>query len=109
MDDSIKLAELRTVADTDDEDSVLLSFLEIAKYKILNRRYPYLTDEELEEKNVPKRWEEKQILIAAYLLNKRGADGETQHIENGIHRNYKSADVPDDMLRDILPCVGIPR
>ena len=109
MDSLEKLAELRVITDADDEDTILLSCLEIAKYKILNRRYPYLTDEELDEKTIPKRWEEKQIEIAAYLLNKRGAEGEIQHIENGIHRNYKSADVPEDMLRDITPMVGIPR
>ena len=114
MDDSEKLVELRIIlddmgADSDDDDATLLSYLEMAKYKILNRRYPYLDDDELEEKTIPKRWEHKQIEIAAYMLNKRGAEGETQHIENGIHRNYKSADVPEEMLRDIPPYCGIPR
>ena len=114
MDDSEKLVELRIVlddmdADSDDDDATLLSYLEMAKYKILNRRYPYLDDDELEEKTIPKRWEHKQIEIAAYMLNKRGAEGETQHIENGIHRNYEAADVPPSMLRGITPRVGIPR
>ena len=42
------------------------------------------------------------------MLNKRGAEGEVQHIENGIHRNYKYADVPTELLRDIPPMCGIP-
>ena len=110
MEDLVKLAELRVILDpVDDDDTTLLSYLEQAKDVILNRMYPYMADEDYEGMTIPKRYEYKQIRIAAYLLNKRGAEGETQHIENGIHRNYKSSDVPEDMLWDVLPAVGIPR
>lgn len=109
MDDSEKLIELRVITDADDDDSVLLSYLRQAKDVILNRMYPYLDEDAFDDLTVPKRFEWKQIRIAAYFINKRGAEGEVQHIENGIHRNYKSADVPEDMLWDVLPCVGIPR
>lgn len=110
MEDSEKLLELRVITDADDDDSVLLFYLDQAKYAILNRLYPYINDdEEFEALEVPKCHEQRQIRIAAYLLNKRGAEGELQHIENGIHRNYKYADVPDDLLRDVFPYIGIPR
>ena len=109
MDDSEKLLELRVITEADDDDTVLLSYLEQAKAIILNRMYPYLDETAYEGLTVPKRFEYKQIRIAAYLLNKRGAEGEVQHIENGIHRNYKNADVPEDMLWDVFPMVGIPR
>lgn len=110
MDDSEKLLELRVVLDPcDDDDTTLLSFLRQAKYAILNRMYPYITDDEYEGLEVPKRYEDKQIQIAAFLLNKRGAEGETQHIENGIHRNYDTPGIPEAMLRDVFPMVGIPR
>lgn len=109
MDDSEKLIELRVITEADDDDSVLLSCLRRAKAAILYRMDQYMTDEEYEEAQVPKRYEDKQIEIAAYLLNRRGAEGETQHIENGIHRNYESADIPSSMLRGITPKVGIPR
>jgi len=109
MDDSEKLLELRVITEADDDDAVLLSYLEQAKAIILNRMYPYLDDTAYEGLTIPKRFEYKQIRIAAYLLNKRGAEGEVQHIENGIHRNYKNADVPEDMLWDVFPMVGIPR
>lgn len=104
-----KVTALRAIADVDDADSVLLAYLDQAKYVILNRMWPYLTDEEYEELDVPHKFVSKQIRIACYLINKRGAEGETQHIENGIHRNYKSSDVPENMLQDVLPMVGIPR
>ena len=44
-----------------------------------------------------------QLNVACYLYNKIGAEGQVQHIENGIHRNWGSADVPNDMLKDIVP------
>lgn len=110
MDDSEKLTELRLILDpTDDDDNTLLSYLSQAKDVILNRMYPYMNDNDYEGMTIPKRYDYKQIRIAAYMLNKRGAEGETQHIENGIHRNYKSSDVPEDMLWDVFPAVGIPR
>lgn len=110
MDDSEKVIELRLVlGENDDDDSVLLHYLDEAKAAILYRMNQYMTDEEYEQAQVPKRYEQKQLQIAAYLLNKRGAEGEIQHIENGIHRNYGDAEIPAAMLRGITPCVGIPR
>ena len=109
MDDSDKVLELRRSTEARDEDSVLLSYLAQAREIILSRMYPFREESGYCEPEVPRRFEWKQIRIAAYLMNKRGAEGETQHIENGIHRNYKSADVPEEMMRDIPPYCGIPR
>jgi hypothetical protein len=47
------------------------------------------------------------VEIAAYLLNKRGAEGQTSHSENGISRGYESGSIPESMLSDVLPFVGI--
>ena len=87
--------------DDDTNDGVLNTYLEIAAQKILNRMYPYKTD--YSDLEVPDRYAMIQLNIAVYLLNKRGAEGEIQHIENGIHRNYGSSDVPDGLLKDIVP------
>ena len=105
MDNVEKLIELRVILgnDNDDEDATLLHYLEEAKSAILYRMDEFMTDDEYEETEVPKRYEQKQLQIAAYLLNRRGAEGETQHIENGIHRNYGAADIPDAMLQDVVP------
>ena len=80
---------------------ILEVYLDLAGEKVLNRMYPYKTDYTGLE--VPDRYTGIQLKIANYMLNKRGAEGEIQHIENGIHRNYGSADVPDGMLQDITP------
>ena len=84
-------------------DDVLISYLAIAGRKILNRAYPY--DDTVTD--VPCRYGYLQCDIAAYLLNKRGAEGQTAHSENGISRSYESADVPESMLCEVTPHVGV--
>ena len=48
-----------------------------------------------------------QVEIAVYLMNKRGAEGESAHSENGVSRTYENGDVPASMLRGIVPMVGV--
>lgn len=97
-----KIAKLRTMIDDHDEpDEVLSVYLDLAGDKILNRMYPYKTDYTGLE--VPDRYASVQLKVSAYMLLKRGAEGQIQHIENGIHRNYGSADIPEEMLREVVP------
>lgn len=108
MTDIEKLALCRVMVDQPDTaegwtDDVLNAYLTLAGKKIIARRYPY--DDTVTE--VPTRYGVLQCEIAAYLLNKRGAEGEVSHSENGIGRTYESADVPESMLRDITPHCGL--
>ncbi len=82
-------------------DTQLQMFLDAAESKIKERRNN-LPDEDMEP-----RWNLKQIEIATYLYNKQGAEGETQHIENGTTRTYESASVPESMLSDISPIARV--
>ena len=91
----------KLIGDDTEEEDILGIYLDIAGDKILNRMYQYR--ESYEGLEVPDRYAMIQLNVASYLLNKRGAEGEIQHIENGIHRNYGSSDVPDGMLKDIVP------
>ena len=100
-----KLTLLKAMVGESDTEEVLLAYLNIAGRKILNRAYPFGT----EETEVPSRYDFLQCEIAAYLLNKRGAEGQTGHSENGISRSYESADVPESMLGAITPTVGVIR
>ena len=84
-------------------DEVLQSYLTLAGQKIIRRAYPY--DDTVIE--VPRRYSYLQCEIATYLLNKRGAEGETAHSENGVSRTYENADVPESMLRDVVPYIGL--
>ena len=98
-----KLRLLKAMVGESDTEEVLLTYLKIAAQKILNRAYPYGT----EETEVPARYGFLQCEIAAYLLNKRGAEGQTSHSENGISRSYESADVPESLLGAVTPTVGV--
>lgn len=102
-----KLTLLRVMVGQPNEgewaDDILISYLAIAGRKILNRAYPY--DDTITE--VPRRYGYLQCEIAAYLLNRRGAEGQTSHSENGISRVYESADVPESMLGEVAPHVGV--
>lgn len=102
MTENVKIAMLRAVLGDDDIDQgILEAFLELSRQKILNRMYPF--KEDYTDLEVPDRYTAIQIKIAVYLINKRGAEGQIQHIENGIHRNYGAADIPDGMLEEIVP------
>lgn len=107
MTEAEKMIMLRGMVDGDDtpdwSNDILLTYLTIAGRKIINRAYPY--EEDITE--VPKRYAILQCEIAAYLLNKRGAEGETSHSENGISRSYESADVPESLMGNIVPFCGV--
>ena len=98
-----KLQLLKAMVGESDTEEVLLAYLNIAGRKIINRAYPYGT----EETEVPTRYGFLQCEIAAYLLNKRGAEGESSHSENGISRSYESADVPESLLGAVTPMCGV--
>lgn len=90
---------------TDQQGSVLSAYLAIAEDKVLRKLYPF----DNEDRTLPERYHMTQVEIAAYLLNKRGAEGETAHSENGISRSYEDGDVPPSLLRDIIPYAGVVR
>ncbi|RDY21437.1 phage head-tail connector protein [Criibacterium bergeronii] len=100
---SEKLTVLRTMVGDLDTDEVLSTYLKISGAKILAKAYPY--DETVEE--VPKKYSVLQCEIAAYLLNKRGAEGQISHSENGISRAYENADVPPSMLKTVTSYCGV--
>ena len=103
MTDTEKLTYLRAMVGGSDTDEVLSTYLVVAGKKIIARAYPY--DDTVTE--VPDKYDMLQCEIAAYLLNKRGAEGQTQHSENGITRSYENADVPASMLKVVTPHCGV--
>lgn len=83
----------------EESDELSLTYLDIAGEAITNKCFPFAR----EEMTVPVRYKHKQLDIAVYLYNKRGAEGETKHNENGIDRSYESAGIPESMLKGITP------
>ena len=82
---------------------IVIAYYKMAKSIVINKAFPFKSD----VTDVPDKYIGNVIEIAAYLLNKRGAEGEISHSENGISRTYGNASVPDDMLDKIIPSVGV--
>ena len=81
MDYSDMIERLKAITGETDEN-ILVVYLDTAKDVILRRLYPYGTKID----QVPSPYMVRQVEIAAYLLNKRGAEGELTHTENGMSR-----------------------
>ena len=102
MNETEKLKVLASMTGEKDQ-SVLLTYLHFAGERVCRKAYPFKP----EHNEVPDKYVYVQLECAAYLLNKRGAEGETYHSENGINRPYEAASIPDSMLKSIVPCVGV--
>jgi hypothetical protein len=81
----------------------LVDVLESAEAVILSRRYPFGEQPE----KLEKKYEDLQVRIAVELYNKRGVEGQTSHSENGVSRSYASANVSEDLLKEITPKAGV--
>lgn len=97
-----KIETLKVMCDETDE-TLLSTYLDIAEQAILQKAYPFGNYPDV----FPPRYEEIQLEAASYLINKRGAEGESVHLENTIHRHYTDADIPTTLLRRITPMAGV--
>ncbi len=98
-----KLIMLKAMVGASDCDEILSTYLYLAGKKVIRKAYPLDTT----VTEVPDEYADVQVEIAAYLLNKRGAERQTGHSENGINRTYESSDVPISMLRNVVPYIGV--
>ena len=98
-----QLERLKIRITEDVTDIELEDILESAKAVILSRRFPF--GEQPTE--IEDRYKDLQIRIAVEMFNKRGAEGETAHSENGVSRTYSSASISEELLREITPKAGI--
>lgn len=103
MSDTEKL-EMLAAMTGETETLVLPVYLDIAKDIVLAKAYPYGVYPEV----FPEKYDVIQIRIAEFLYNKRGAEGETSHAENGVSRQYENGDIPITLTRQITPMCGLP-
>lgn len=105
MTEANKIALVTAMTDEEDDD-VISAFLEMAGDAIYHYVDPFKTSD---KETVLADYGAVQAKAAAYFINKRGADGQTGHSENGISRTYESGDLPPSLLREITPKVGVPK
>lgn len=88
---------------TGETDSNLLStYLTLAEQIVFEKAFPYGNFPE----TIPAQYDGVHVEIAAYMLNKRGAEGETVHLENGLSRHWEDGGVSPSLLRRIIPFAG---
>ena len=56
---------------------------------------------------MPEKYNTVQLEIAAYMINKRGAEGEIVHLENGVSRHWEKGNLPTSLISRITPMVGV--
>ena len=97
-----KISALMLMCDETDQ-ALLSTYLDIAEQAIYQKAFPFhdYPDE------FPERWDTIQLEAASYLINKRGAEGESVPLENPLHRHYTDADIPTTLLRRITPRAGV--
>ena len=104
MTNELKIEKLKVLISPDTASDLLLtSLLEQSEGIILNRRYPFGPPEGA---TLSALHEQIQIRIAVELFSKMGAEGQTEHAENGITRKWEAADVSPSLLRTIVPVCG---
>ena len=104
MTDEEKVAMVKAMTDETDGE-VVSAFLSLAGESIYRYADPYGVNE---KETILERYGGVQVRAAAYLLNKRGAEGQSSHSENGISRGYESGDLPVSLLKEITPyCSGV--
>lgn len=80
-------------------DAEIAELIDSTTSIINSRRYPFgEMPAEIEA-----RYLDLQLRIAVELFNKRGAEGQTAHSENGVSRSYSAAWVSPELLEEIVP------
>lgn len=98
-----KIQTVRMLTSQDESVDIVHGYLDIAAAEIICRAYPF----EHDVTDVPSKYDMLQCKIAAYMIQKRGAEGQTAHTENGVSRTYEDADLPASLLCQIIPYAGV--
>ena len=99
MTGSEKTAMVKTLVENDAQatDEVVAVYLTLAQNAMLERLYPYNTDKDAGD--IPPRYDTIQCELAARYFLRRGGQGEVNHEENGVNRNYETVDDADILQR----------
>lgn len=97
-----KISMVKTLVESDAEatDEVVTVYLTLALNTMLERLYPYDSNKGAED--LPVRYDTLQCELAARYFLRRGGQGEINHEENGVNRQYGTVD-DDDILKRLTP------
>ena len=97
-----EIALVRTLAgDPSADDALAGAYLRVARGAILAARNPLADDPSSCAWEA--RYDTLLCEVAADLLCRRGAEGETAHKENGVDRTWASAGISRHLLQRVVP------
>lgn len=102
----IERLQIRLGLEADQDVDLLNELLVSSESAIMARRFPFKWTI---PPDFPPQYNDLKLRIAADLYNKRGAEGQLIHSENGTQRSYESAWISESLLREVTPVVGVVR
>ena len=101
-----KLAMVKDILRISDTsmDSLLSTYLNIAKSEILGWRYSYA---ENTPDDVPAEYEMTQVQAVVFGFTQSGNEGQDVSIENGIHRHFSYPDMVRYIRANVIPIAGV--
>ena len=89
------------------DDEKLDAYLKLAGQEILNWRYHLIGGIPDDVTEVPTAYEVTQIYAVVAGYTQAGAEGEQTHIENGVHRHFRYADMIGYIHNNVLCYVRV--
>lgn len=91
----------------EDDTAVLSAFLSMATEIAKEKVFPFGCPDEAFAAKIMSRYERIICEIAVFLVNKRGAEGETSHNESTAERTFENGGVPDAYMKKLIPYCGV--
>ena len=110
MTDAEKLTTIKTLLEDGGEmptDEKLTAYLSVARSEILAWIYHLVGGVPDGVTGVPSKYDNTQIYAVIAGYTQAGAEGEELHIENGVHRHFRYAEMLDYIHNNVLPLVRV--
>ena len=111
MTDAEKLTTLKVLLEDGSgympSDETLNTYISLSKSEILAWMYHLVGGVPDDVTDVPAKYETVQIYSVIAGWTHAGAEGQTLSIENGVHRDFKYADMLDYIHNNVLPYVRV--
>ena len=106
MTDTQKLEIVKTLLEDGGDvpsDSKLTTYIDIAGNEILAWIYHLVGGVPEDVTVVPSKYENVQVYAVIAGYTHAGSEGQDRHVENGVQRNFKYADMLDYIHNNVLP------